>query len=383
MTDDDLQPATLAVHSGRIDVLGAVVAPVFHSAIYEDPPGGDYHDVRYIRLNNTPNARSVAQAVAALEGAEAGLVLGSGMAALSTALFSVVRAGDHVLASRGLYGGTHSLLTVDLPRLGIDVSFVDPCAVDGWSEAVTERTTAVLVESISNPLIRVGDHPAITAFSKARGLVTIVDNTLASPLNFRPLDHGYDLVVHSATKYLNGHSDLVAGVVVGDHARVLAAKKVADHLGGSLDPDACARLRRGLATIELRVTRQNETALEVARVLAQRPEIRVVHHPGLPTHADHDRARRLLGGAGGLFSVEVDGGGEAALGMLSRLRLFRKAPSFGGVESLATRPMDTSHRGVPEDVRRAEGIGPDLVRLSVGVEACEDLVRDLEQALEG
>ncbi len=381
MTDDELRPATLAVHAGRLAVHGAVVAPVFHSAIYEDAPGADYHDVRYIRLNNTPNARSVATAVAALEGGEAGLVLASGMAAIATALLSVVRSGDHVLASRGLYGGTHGLLTVDLARLGVDVDFVDPCAVGEWEDVVTERTSAVLVESISNPLIRVGDHGAIVAFARARGLTTIVDNTLASPLNFRPLDHGYDLCLHSATKYLNGHSDLVAGVVVGSRDRVLAAKKVADHMGGSLDPDACARLRRGLTTLELRVRRQNATALTIARALARRPEILTVHHPGLPTHADHARAAALLAGAGGLFSVEVDGGGEAALAMLSRLRLFRRAPSFGGVESLATRPMDTSHRGVPEAVRAAEGIGPGLVRLSVGVEAPEDLLRDLEQAL--
>jgi cystathionine gamma-synthase/cystathionine gamma-lyase/cystathionine beta-lyase len=378
---DDLAPATLAVHAGRIDVLGAVVDPVFHSAIYEDPPGGDCHDLRYIRLNNTPNAQSVATAVAALEGAEAGLVLGSGMAAIATALMSVLRSGDHLLASRGLYGGTHGLLTVDFARLGIDVTFVDPCAVSNWDSALRPNTVAVLVESISNPLVRVGDHPAIVAFARAHGLVTLIDNTLASPLNYRPLLHGYDLCIHSATKYLNGHSDLVAGVVLGSAERIGAVKRVGEHMGGSLDPSACARLRRGLMTIELRVTRQNVTALRLARHLEGKPGVLAVYHPGLASHADHARSVKLLNGAGGLFSVEIEGGGERALAFLNGLQLFRRAPSFGGVESLATRPVDTSHRGVPDDVRRASGIGPGLVRLAVGVEDSADLARDLDGAL--
>ena len=238
---------TMLIHAGepRPRPNGAVTMPVFQSATYELAGETGYHDLQYIRLSNTPNHTALAGKLAALEGTEAALVTASGMAAISTTFLSLLAAGDHVIAHDGLYGGTYDLLATDLPKLGITCSFVDANRPETWEAALTPNTRAFYVETITNPLVRVVALDEVARFAKAHGLVSLIDNTIATPINFRPAEHGFDLVLHSATKYLNGHSDLVAGVVAGSRSRVDAVKHKLDHLGGALDPHACFLLHRG------------------------------------------------------------------------------------------------------------------------------------------
>ena len=370
---------TQLIHEGepkpRID--GAVSMPIFQSAMYED--GGD--ELRYIRYNNTPNHRVLNQKLAALEGAEAALVTGSGMAAISTALLTVLAPGDHLLAQDGLYGGTHSFVTRVLPELGVSVDFIDANDPSAWAAASRPTTRAIYVESISNPLMHVGDLEAITAFAKAHGLVSLIDNTFATPVNFRPTEWGFDLSLHSATKYLNGHSDIVAGVVIGRADLVEKISKKLKLFGGTLDPHACFLLHRGLKTLALRVRHQNESASRIAPFLDAHPLVEKVNYPGLATHAQHALARRLFDGFGGMLSLEVQGGQEGAERFMQKLTVPILAPSLGGVESLATRPAATSHVDLTPEERQRLGVTDSLIRVSIGIEATDDLIADFEQAL--
>lgn len=374
---------TQAVHAGTSEerVAGAVVLPIFQSATFEHTGERRYEDLRYIRLSNTPNHRAVVAKLCALEGAEAGLVTASGMAAISTTLLSLLGPGDHVLAQRGLYGGTHTLLTRELAALGVACDLVDGARPDEWEAKARPETKVFYTESIANPLCDVPDLEAAVAFARRRGLVTVVDNTLATPLGLRPLALGFDLVVHSATKYLNGHSDIVAGAVVGGAERIERVAGRLAHLGGSLDPHACFLLERGMKTLPLRVRQQWQSAHEIACFLEEHPKVSRVYYPGLESHPHHARARHLFAGFGGLLSFEVTGGLEEAERVLSRLQLFSGAPSLGGVESLVTLPLRTSHAKLTPDERAALGIADGLVRLAVGLETTEDLVEDLRQAL--
>lgn len=376
---------TQLIHAGEPlpRIAGAVAMPVFQSSTFEHVGGGGYHDIRYIRLNNTPNHHALHAKLAAVEGGESALVAASGMAAISTTLLSLLGAGDHLLIQPDLYGGTHDLVTKDLPRLGIEFTAIDTDAPGSWEAALRPGTRAIYVETISNPLLKVGDLPALAAFAKAHGLVSVIDNTFASPINFRPIEHGFDLSVHSATKYLNGHSDIVAGAVIGRAPLVEAVKHKLDHLGGSLDPHACFLLQRGMKTLALRIRHQNESALSIARWLESHPAVRRVHYPGLESHAAHARARSLFSGAGGVLSFELSGGAAAAERLIERVTLPISAPSLGGTESLITRPVTTSHAGMAPEERSARGIRDDLVRLSVGLEAPSDLIDDLQRALDG
>ncbi len=381
MDEDRIE--TLAVHGGerRPGPEGSVVYPIYQGTVYSVPTGTEYHDLRYIRLNSTPSQAYLHDKLAALEGAEAGLATASGMAAISTALHSVLRSGDHLLVGDCLYGGTHDFLTHHAADFGWSYTFIDPHRPDTWDAARTPRTKAVLVESITNPLVRVGRLPEVAEFARANGLVSLIDNTFATPVNFRPLSVGFDLVLHSATKYLNGHSDIVAGAIVGGAEHVERTRTTANHFGGSLDPHAGFLLARGLKTLALRVRAQNENALRLAEFLAARPEIEQVNHPGLNSHPDHARASELFDGFGGMLSIRPAGGVAAAQELIDALRLPFDAPSLGGVETLITRPAVTSHAGMSPQDRLALGITDDLVRISVGVEAPEDLIDDFERAL--
>jgi cystathionine beta-lyase/cystathionine gamma-synthase len=376
---------TKVIHAGepRPRILGAVAMPVFQSSTFESGGEEGYHDIRYIRLNNTPNHIAVQAKLAALEGAEAALVTGSGMAAISAALLTLLRPGDHLLAQRGLYGGTHGLVTGELGELGIRADFFDPADPASLAGLVRKETRAVYVETISNPLCEVGDLPGVAAFARERGLVSLIDNTFASPYNFRPLEHGFDVVLHSCTKYLNGHSDLVAGAVVGRRATVDAVTHRLNHLGGCLNPGDCALLHRGMKTLALRVAAQNANALALARALAAHPAVGRVHYPGLETHPGHARARALFRGFGGMLSFELTGGAEAADRVLGRLTIPIVAPSLGGVETLAVLPSKSSHAGLSAEERRAMGIADGLVRISVGIEDAGELIEDFERALAG
>ena len=372
------------LHAGEITPRpdGAVVMPIFQSATFEyGGEGSSYHDLKYIRLNNTPNHRVLHAKLAALEGGEAALVTASGMAAISTALLAVLKPGDHLLVQESLYGGTHDFVQGDLIELGIAVTAIDPAAPATWAAKVTPKTKAIYVETISNPLMRVPDLPAVVEFARSRKLLSLIDNTFASPLVYPAARMGFDLSLHSATKYLNGHSDIVAGAVIGRADLVTKARHKLNHLGGALDPHACFLLHRGLKTLGVRMRHQMVSALEIARFLAEQPAVAAVNHPGLPTHPNHALAKRDLQGFGAMLSFELKGGAKAAADLMQRLQLPICAPSLGGVESLVTRPSTTSHSGMSAEARRKMGVSDGLIRYSVGIEDPDDLIEDLESAL--
>jgi len=374
---------TRLIHKGEEEVRarGAVAPPVYQSATYTTQPGESYDDIRYTRLNNTPNHVAVQTKLASIAGGEASLVTGSGMAAISTALMAVMGAGDHLLVQNCVYGGTHSLLNEDLPALGISHSVIDGRDPESWSDSVRQETKAIYVESIGNPLLDVVCQEDVVAFARSAGLVTLIDNTFCSPTNFRPLDLGFDIELHSATKYLNGHSDVVAGAVIGSADWIAKVTHRLNHLGGCLDPHACVLLHRGLKTLCVRMARHNENGLAVAKYLAAHEAVERVIYPGLPDHPDHDRASNLFSGYGGVLSIEVKGDTRDADRLIDHLELPMFAPSLGGVETLITRPALTTHSGMTLGERAEAGISEKLIRVALGIEDADDLCQDFEQAL--
>lgn len=376
---------TKLVHAGEPEprIAGAVAMPIFQSAMFEYAGETSYHDLKYIRLNNTPNHAVLHAKLAALEEAEAALVTASGMAAISATLLTVLGGGGHLLAQDCLYGGTHDFLTQDFAALGLGFDFIDASDPGAWRARLRPETRAIYVEALTNPLLEVADLEAVVGFAREHGLVAIVDNTFPSPVNFRPLPFGFDLSLHSGTKYLNGHSDIVAGAVLGSRKLVAAITHRLNHLGGSLDPHACYLLHRGMKTLGLRVRHQNQSALALARALADHRAVARVNYPGLESHPGHARARRWFDGFGGMLSFELAGGLAAARRFLGRVRLPVKAPSLGGVETLLTLPSLTSHAGMAPADRARLGISDGLIRVSVGIEAEEDLIDDFRQALDG
>ena len=375
---------TVAVHGGerRPGPDGSVVFPIYQGTVYEVEPGTDYHDIKYLRLNSTPSQQYLHDKLAALEGAEAAVATSSGMAAVTTILLSLLRTGDHLLASDCLYGGTHDFLTERAADLGWTVTFVDAGRPETWAGARTERTKVFLVETITNPLMRVGALDQVAGFGRREGILTVIDNTFASPVNFRPLAAGFDVVFHSATKYLGGHSDLVAGAVMGRAELVERVRKALNLFGASLDPHTGFLLARGIKTLALRVQAQNANALALARFLQDHPAVAAVNYPGLASHPDHQHAARLLSGFGGMLSLRLHGGEPAAQALLDAVTLAYSAPSLGGVESLITRPAITSHAGMKAEDRDRLGITSDLVRVSSGIEGTQDLIDDFAQALD-
>lgn len=374
---------TDAVHAGEPEprIGGAVAMPIFQSATFLYEGGTDYHATRYVRLNNTPNHEALHRKLAALERAEDALVTSSGMAAISTALLAVLRSGDHLLLLDCPYGGTRGFVVDDLPRFGISHTFVDPEDPATWSAAMRDNTRAIYMESITNPLMQVPDLRGVVEFARANGLVSMVDNTFATPVNFRPAEIGFDIVLHSCTKYLNGHSDVAAGAVVGRADLIGTVRPLLNHLGGTLDPHACVLLHRGMKTLALRVRRQNDSALRIARFLDEQPAISVVHYPGLASSSGHARAAELFEGFGGVLSFDFDGGLPAAQRFLERLTIPIEAVSLGGVETLVIRPAVTAYANVAPDDRRRLGVTDSLVRLSVGIEDAGELLEDLRAAL--
>ncbi|HWN99221.1 MAG TPA: PLP-dependent transferase [Blastocatellia bacterium] len=374
---------TKLIHAGEPEprIMGAVSLPIFQTAMFEYAGESSYHDIRYIRMNNTPNHLALHAKLAALENAEAALVTASGMAAISTTLLTVLGASDHLLAQDCLYGGTHDLLTKDFGGWGIGYDFIDGDNPDTWSQKLTPNTKAIYVEAISNPLLQVSDLKAAVKFAKEHGLISIIDNTFASPINFRPAELGFDLSMHSCTKYLNGHSDIVGGAVIGSADLVERIKHKLDHLGGSMDPHAAFLLYRGIKTLALRVRHQNESSLRIAQFLESHPAVARVNHPGLESHPRHQRARELFDGFSGMLSFELKGGVSAADEFMKRVAIPIVAPSLGGVETLVTRPSVTSHAGMSREDRNRLGISDSLVRVSVGIEATDELIEDFTQAL--
>jgi cystathionine beta-lyase/cystathionine gamma-synthase len=374
--------STIAVHGGA-DHGGAgdAVSPALNQSVSFVQEIGSGEEPLYTRYGNTPNAEIVQKRLAQLEGAEAALVLSSGMGATACATLALLRSGDHLISSSWIYGGTHTFFTRELPAMGIEVSFVNPIEPRAWRQALKKNTRAIFFESPVNPTCRVLDVSALQLIAKSEGIALVIDSTFASPVNFRPMDHGIDVVIHSATKYLNGHHDILCGAVLGSEPFIDEVKQKMMVWGQAPDPFACWLLERGMKTLEVRVHRQNENAMRLAQWCEGRKEISKVHYPGLPSHPDHAIAKKLLRGFGGMMAIELAGGGEAASGFIRRLRLFTHAPSLGGVDSLVSEPRYTSHAKLTSEERAAIGIPDGFLRLSVGIENAEDLIADIEQAL--
>ena len=343
---------------------------------------GDEELYLYTRYAN-PTLRELEEALAALEEGEAGLVLASGMAAATTALLCHLRAGDEVLASASLYGGTTRLVRDVLPGLGIASRLVAPSDLPRLASLAGPRSRVLILESPTNPSLEVVDLLAVSAAAHDRGIAVIVDNTFATPLLQRPLSLGADLVMHSLTKALGGHSDLVGGALVGPRDRIDKARGLMKVLGGCMDPHAAFLVLRGIKTLHLRVARQCENALTLARHLEGKPKVSRVLHPGLPSHPGHEVARRQMSGFGGIVSFVLEGGLAAAERFYDGLRLLARAASLGGVETLVSLPVHTSHYGYTDEQLEAAGVDPGMVRVSLGVEEAADILEDVDRALAG
>lgn len=357
-----------------------MVTPLVQSVNFVEEVGSA-EGLRYPRYGNVPNAEHVQKRLASLEGAEAALFLGSGMGALACGMLALLRPGDHLLASEWIYGGARRLFAEEFPRLGIAVTMVDPTGSREWRRHLRRETRAFFLESPSNPACRVIDLGPLRRLAGGEGVALVVDSTFASPINFRPLEHGADVVIHSATKYLNGHNDVLGGVVLGTASYVEEVRQKMMVWGQAPDPFACWLLERGLKTLDVRVQRQNANAMELATWLAGQPGVSRVHYAGLPSHTDHEVARNQMSGFGGMLAFELAGGGLAAGRLLKRLTLIRNAPSLGGVDTIVSEPRFTSHAHMSAEERVAVGIPDGFVRMSVGVEAASDLIADLETGL--
>jgi cystathionine beta-lyase/cystathionine gamma-synthase len=357
-----------------------VAPPILQSSTFVSPVGSD-EEVIYSRYGNNPTQVALAEKYALLEDAESAIFLASGMAATALAHLAVLRPGDHLVTSRWIYGGTQQLFDQELSKFNIAVTYVDPDQPRAWRRAMRKHTRAIFIETPTNPLLRVLDLAPVAQIAREAGVALLVDATFASPINFRPLEHGADVVITSATKYLNGHSDVIAGAVAGSAPFVEEVARLAKNWGTSIDPHAAWLIDRGLRTLAVRMARHNANGRALAEWAAAHPAIARVHYPGLPTHPDHALAARLLDGFGGMVGLELKGGPEAAEYMLSRLQLITHAPSLAGVESLVSEPRRTSHRGFSAEARAALGIPDGFVRLSCGLEEAEDLIGDLEAAL--
>lgn len=375
--------STLAIHGGntRPSAGSGVTQPLVQSVNYVQEMGTS-EGLLYTRYGNTPNAERVQKRIALLEGAEAALVLASGMGATACSMLALLRPGDHMLSSSWIYGGTRRLFTEDLPGMGIEVSFVNPLEPRAWRKGIRSNTRVIFLESPVNPTCRVLELNSVRQLTSSQGLALVIDSTLASPVNFRPIEHGVDVVIHSATKYLNGHHDILAGVVCGSEPFIDEVKRKMAVWGQAPDPFACWLLERGLKTLDVRVKRQNENAMRIAEWCRGRREIAKVHYPGLADHPDHEIAKECLDGFGGMMAIELVGGGSATLRFLRKLQLFTHAASLGGVDSLVIEPRYSSHEHMTAEERELIGIPDGFVRMSIGLENPEDLIADIEQALQ-
>jgi cystathionine beta-lyase/cystathionine gamma-synthase len=344
---------------------------------YNEGKGGKYLYSRY----ENPTIRAVERTLALLEGADAAVVLSSGQAATTTALLALVSAGDEVVCSAAIYGGTLHLLTEVFQRLGVQVRFATLEQFAAPEQLLSERTRVVWFESPINPTLRCIDIARVSAACRARGVVSVLDSTFASPINQQPLALGVDLVMHSATKYLNGHTDVTAGALIGPAAIIDKIEKVRRRVGTIMDPQPAYALARGLKTLAVRVQRQNASAMAVAEWLSRRGGIDKVYYPGLPQHPDHAIAAKQMTGFGGMVCVDLGGGYERAASFFDRLQVFQRAASLGGVESLCSLPVLTSQWGHTDDELRQAGVTRSMARLSIGLEDAEDLIADLDQAI--
>jgi cystathionine beta-lyase/cystathionine gamma-synthase len=370
---------TECVHSGkyRDEVTRGINTPIFTSSSYEYL---DREEAVYPRYFNTPNQDAVVRKMCVLEGAENGVLFSSGMAAISTAVLSFARSGDHVVMLDELYGGTHAFATDTFDRFGIRYSFAATNA-DAVAQAIAPETKVIVIESPTNPLLGILDIRRVAEVARKRGITTIIDNTFATPVNQTPIALGIDVVIHSGTKYMGGHGDLCCGIALSSASLTERIRFTARHLGGSLNAIACYILERSLKTLALRVERQSANASRIASFLASRKDICRVNYPGLPAFEGHAIARTQMKSFGGMLSFELDRSAIAPSKFLRNLKVITPAVSLGGVETIICCPAETSHRKVSAEERKRIGISDSLLRLSVGIENVEDLIEDIEQAL--
>ena len=364
---------------------GPLATPIYQTSTFEVTDSeqqlrATHTDMFYTRYGN-PTHTVAENAIAELEGTDAALLFASGMNAVTTAIFSLLKSGDHIVAQRDIYGGVTKFFSQWLPKFGIETTFVDTNDYEQHARAIRPNTRLLHVESPTNPMLRVVDLQAIAAIARKHNLISMIDSTFATPINCRPAEFGIDLVMHSGTKYFGGHSDLIAGVIAGRQDLIDKIHETRTTLGGCMDPHAAWLLLRGIKTIAVRVQRQNENALRIAQFLARHPKVKSVNYPFLDGHPQRALAMKQMSGGGGVLSFEVDGSGEDARRFSEALRLFTLAPSLGGVDSLVTVPVLTSHAMIHAEERQKMGVTEQLVRLSVGVENADDLIADLDRAL--
>jgi cystathionine gamma-synthase len=383
--------STLCVHAGeQLDSQGGIHTPLYNHSTFGFPTTRELLDVVegrvegnvYTRYGMNPTIRAVERKLAALEGGEAALVFSSGMAAAAATILGHCRSGDHIVCVGDVYGGTYELLESNLPNLDIRTTFLLGSELDRLADVINDRTRVVFFETPTNPNMEIIDIAAVARVAKARGVLTIVDNTFASPVNQSPLHLGADIVVHSATKYLGGHSDLTGGVAIGAKVVIDPLFPWRTNLGQIMAPEVAFLLARSLRTLVVRVRQQNASAGSIANFLNDHPKVKKVNYPGLPEFVGHEVAARQMSGFGGMISFVYEGDADATAAFVDRLRYFTIAVSLGGVESLVTQPITTTHHGLDPIERRRRGIVDGMVRLSCGLEDTEDLIADLKQALE-
>lgn len=370
---------TICTHIGEIkdEQFKGAVSPIYMATSYQ------FDDVaikRYPRYFNTPNQEGLCKKIAALEKTEAALIFGSGMAAVSTTLLAFLKQGDHVVFQQTLYGGTYNLVTTEFEKWGIAYSFTKSLSIEDFEKEIQENTKVIFIETPSNPLLKVVDIKAIGTLAKKKGIVTMIDNTFATPINQTPVDFGIDVMIHSATKYMGGHSDILAGAVAASEAHIEQIWSIAKNLGGSLSDFTVWMLERSLKTLNLRVKQQSKNALKIAKYLEKHPKIVKVYYPGLKSHEDYELAKSQMKRFGGMLSFELIDSIDA-MEFQRKLQLIKSSMSLAGVESTVLSPAQTSHALLSEEERRKQGISNGLIRFSVGIEETKDVIADIAQAL--
>ena len=370
---------TICTHVGEVEdkQFKGAISPLYMSSSYA------FEDVevkRYPRYFNTPNQEALCKKVAALEHVEAGLIFGSGMAAVSTTIMSFLRAGDHIVLQNALYGGTYNLVNEEFDKYGIEYSFTEGLDPEDFEAKIKSNTKVIYIETPSNPLLKITDLKAVAEIAKEHNLISMIDNTFASPVNQNPADFGIDIIIHSATKYMGGHSDICAGAVASTDAYIERIFHLAKNFGGSLSDQTVWLLERSMKTMGLRVRAQNQNAQIIAEYLYNHDDIAAVYYPGLVSHPDHELAKSQMHGFGGMLSFELNEVYDASLFQKS-LQLIKASMSLAGVESTVLSPSQTSHALMGEEERKRQNIKDGLIRFSVGIEEAEDLIEDIKQAL--
>ena len=371
---------TICTHTGEVvdNRFKGAISPLYMSTSYAFE---DVDTKRYPRYFNTPNQEALCKKVAALENVEAGLIFGSGMAAVSTTLMAFLRAGDHVVLQNALYGGTFNLVNEEFDKYGIEYSFTDGLRPEDFEAKIKSNTKVVYIETPSNPLLQITDLAAVASMAKRHNLISMIDNTFASPVNQNPADFGIDIIIHSATKYMGGHSDICAGAVAASQEHIDCIFQLAKNLGGSLSDQTVWLLERSMKTMGIRVKAQNQNAQNMAEYLHNHEDVTAVYYPGLPSHPDHALAKKQMHGFGGMLSFELNEALDASLFQKSLL-LIKASMSLAGVESTMLSPAQTSHYLMGAEERARQGIKDGLIRFSVGIEDPEDLIADIEQAIQ-